>query len=137
MKQITLNIGGQDRVFYFGLGFLGNLLETENIEFHEIDEKIKSNPFKWMSLIMYHSLAYGYIRENKDVVFSKFDVSDWIDDCEEYETIEVEIFNQETFITDKIKQQIKAPVNKFFTAFRQSLVKNVPVDTSKKKVTKK
>ena len=46
MKSIVLNIGGQDRTFYFGLGFLGNLLEKENISFQDIDTKVKENPFK-------------------------------------------------------------------------------------------
>jgi hypothetical protein len=37
MKQIELNLGGEKRTFYFGLGFLGNLLEKENVSINEID----------------------------------------------------------------------------------------------------
>lgn len=117
MKSITLNIGGQARIFYFGLGFLGNLLESENIQFHEIDEKIKENPFKWLPLIMYYSVAFGYVRENAEVPFKPFDISDWVDEL-------------------GVESQV---VKDFFAAFRQSLVKDVPQqpEESKKKVTKK
>ena len=113
MKSITLHIGGQERIFYFGLGFLGNFLEKTGIEMSEIDNKIKENPFKWIPLMMFHSCAYGYIRENKEVDFTLQNMIEWIDDTD-VETLQ-----------------------KFNEAFVNSLVKNVPIDTSKKKVTRK
>jgi len=116
MKQIKLNFGNEERTFYFGLGFLGNLLEKEDIGINEIDEKLINNPFKWMPLIMYYSLVFGYTRKNENAPFDSFDVADWID----------EIGMDDTVIVD------------FFTAFRQSLVKDVPQDKDvKKKATKK
>lgn len=116
MKQIELNLGGEKRTFYFGLGFLGNLLEKENIGINEIDEKLINNPFKWMPLVMYYSLAWGYTRRNEFIPFDTFDVTEWID----------EIGIDDTVIID------------FFTAFRQSLTKDVPENKEvKKKVTKK
>lgn len=116
MKQITLNLGGEERTFYFGLGFLGNLLEKENIGINEIDEKLVNNPFKWMPLIMYYSLVFGYTRKNEFAPFDAFDVAEWID----------EIGIDDSTIVD------------FFNAFRQSLVKNVPLTKEvKKKVVKK
>jgi hypothetical protein len=116
MKSITLNIGGEDRVFYFGLGFLGNLLEIENISMTEIDAKLAENPFKWIPLIMFHSCAFGFKRKNENPLFDAFDVSDWIDEV----GIDSEV------VTD------------FFKAFTQSLTKDVPKQPEvKKKVTKK
>ncbi len=116
MKQITLNIGGEDRVFYFGLGFLGNLLESENIALTEIDSKLAENPFKWIPLIMYHSCAFGFKRKNEFPLFDAFDVADWIDEA-----------GMESDV-----------VVSFFTAFRQSLTKDVPKEKeTKKKVAKK
>jgi hypothetical protein len=116
MKQITLNIGGQDRVFYFGLGFLGNLLESENIGINDIDAKLAENPFKWIPLIMFYSCAFGFKRKNENPLFDAFDVADWID--------EVGMDNE--------------VVTSFFKAFTQSLVKDVPQEENvKKKVTKK
>jgi len=115
MKSITLNIGNEDRVFYFGLGFLGNLLEKENIDMSDIDSELTKNPFKWIPLIMFHSCSYGYIRKGEFIPFDKFSVSEWIDEL--------------GMDSDIVKS--------FFPAFNQSLVKNVPEDKSKKKVTKK
>lgn len=116
MKQIELEIGGEKRTFYFGLGFLGNLLEKENVSIADIDEKLVNNPFKWMPLIMYHSLAWGYVKKNERPLFDSFDVAEWLD----------EVGLDDTVVID------------FFTAFRQSLVKDVPQTKEvKKKVTKK
>ena len=115
MKQIELELGGEKRTFYFGLGFLGNLLEKENVGIGEIDDKLINNPFKWMPLIMYYSLAWGYTRKNNFVPFDVFDVTEWID----------EVGIDDTIVVD------------FFSAFRQSLTKDVPVTENKKKVTKK
>ena len=117
MKQITLNIGGEDRIFYFGLGFLGNLIEKSGVGMNEIDAKIQENPFKWMPEIMYHSVAFGFIRKNETVPFDSFDVADWIDTDGGFDS--------------------KVVID-FFAAFRQSLVKDVPQQPeSKKKVMKK
>ena len=117
MKQITLNIGGQDRIFYFGLGFLGNLIEKSGVGMNEIDTKIAENPFKWIPEIMYHSLAFGFIRKNETLTFDAFDVAEWIDEDGGFES-------------ENIKR--------FFEAFTNSLIKNVPVqeNDTKKKVKK-
>jgi hypothetical protein len=114
MKKINLQIGGQYRDFYFGLGFLGNLLDTENLAMNEIDSKLAENPFKWIPLIMYYSCAYGYKRKNELPLFDAFDMADWIDEA----GMDSEV------------------VVKFFEAFKQSLTKDVPQEKeSKKKVT--
>lgn len=119
MKKINLFIGEQYRDFYFGLGFLGNLIEKSGLSMVDLDAKIQENPFKYVPEIMYHSLAYGYIRKGENPDFDAYDVSDWIDDNGGFES--------ETIIA-------------FFTAFRQSLVKDVPEqkqEETKKKLVKK
>ena len=116
MKSIILNIGGKDRTFYFGLGFLGNFLEKTGIQMTEIDAKIKENPFKWIPEIMYHSLAFGYIRKNEFPDFDAYDVAEWVD--------EVGIDN--------------TVISEFFEALKVSLTKDVPEQKEvKKKVTKR
>lgn len=116
MKFIELELGGEKKIFYFGLGFLGNLLEKENVQISDIDDKIKGNPFKWMPLIMYYSLAYGYTRKNEFVPFDAFDVAEWVDEL--------------GIDSDVVVQ--------FFNAFRNSLIKDVPEQKeTKKKITRK
>ena len=116
MKSITLNIGGEERVFHFGLGFIGNLLEVENISMHEIDAKLKGNPFLWVPKMMYHSCAFGFERIGEKPNFNSLHVSEWIDEV------------------GMDSEQVKD----FLNYFMQSLIKNVPEDKSpKKKVTKK
>lgn len=117
MKSINLNIGGQERTFYFGLGFLGNLIEKSGVGMNEIDTKISENPFKWIPEIMYHSLVFGFIRKNETLTFDAFDIAEWIDEDGGFEC-----------------ESVKA----FFEAFKQSLVKDVPIQNDyKKKAVKK
>lgn len=115
MKKINLQIGGEYRDFYFGLGFLGNLLETEKIAMTEIDAKLAENPFKWIPLIMFYSCAYGFKRKGEFAPFDAFSFADWIDEVG---------MNSEV-------------VTKFFEAFMESLTKDVPEDKSKKKIVTK
>lgn len=112
MKQITLNIGGEDRVFYFGLGFLGRLLDETNTSMSDFDRLRTENPFKWIPLMMFHSCSYGYIRENKEPDFVLQDVINWIDETD------VEVLKS------------------FNTAFASSLTKDVPTQPETKKKVK-
>jgi hypothetical protein len=114
MNKIILTIGGEEREFYFGLGFLGNFIEQSGVKMHEIDSKIAENPFKWIPEIMFHSYEFGFIRKNEICDSNAFDVADWIDNDGGFEGENVKLF---------------------FKAFQDSLVKNVPLD--KKKVTAK
>jgi len=114
MKKINLHIGGQYRDFYFGLGFLGRLLDETNTDMSDFDRLRTANPFKWIPLMMFHSCSYGYIREGKEPDFTLQDVTNWIDETD------VSILQS------------------FNTAFVNSLIKDVPTQPeTKKKVTEK
>lgn len=118
MKQIKLTIGGEERTFYFGLGFLGNLLDKEGISVVDIDTKINENPFKWIPTLMFRSCEFGYLRKGEFAPFDLFDFSEWIDEL--------------GIDSDVVKS--------FFEGFKQSLVKDVPQQEAKedkKKETKK
>lgn len=117
MNQIKLTIGGEERIFHFGLWFLGELLEKENMPIQEIGQKTVLNPYKWNPIIMYHSLASGYTINNEEPLFTKKDVVEWIEQAGGFDS---EVFN------------------KWQDAFVKSLTKDVPEDKEpKKKVTKK
>lgn len=114
MKKITLNIGGKERDFYFGLGFLGRLLDETETNMADFDRLRAENPFKWVPLMMFHSCAYGYVREGKQPDFTLQDFINWIDESA-VETL-----------------------HDFNTGFVNSLIKDVPEQKEvKKKVTKK
>jgi hypothetical protein len=117
MKKITLLLGGQNRDFHFGIGFLGMFLEKNNIKISEVMDFIKDNPFKAVPELMYCSLLFNYQRSGLQVDFDSWDVAEWIDEAGGINGPEVEQFSN---------------------AFLQSMVKDVPTTPDvKKKVTTK
>ena len=110
-NKITLNLGGKDRTFHLGLGFIGYLLDEENIGFMELGEKEQLNPFKWIPIKMYYSLKYYLVfsERESEIDFNLKDVVQWIDDTD------------------------MQTLQKFNQAYQLALSKDVPVDTSKKK----
>lgn len=113
-NKITLKLGGKDRTFHLGLGFIGYLLEEENLGFIDFGQKEQSNPFKWTPIKMFYALKYNLIRLEKEseIDFTLNDVIDWIDD------------------TDMDTLQ------KFNSAYQLSISKDVPTDTNDKKKAK-
>jgi hypothetical protein len=111
-NKITLNIGGKDRVFHLGLGFIGYLLDEEKIGYVEFASQEALNPFKWVPIKMYYSLRYNFIRlEQEDKIdFTLKDIVNWIDETD------------------------LATIKNFSSAYLNSIQKDVPVDTDKKKV---
>jgi len=117
MKKITLLLGGQNRDFHFGIGFLGMFLDKNNIKVGDVLDFMKDNPFKAIPELMYCSLLFNYQRNGLTVDFDSWDVAEWIDEAGGINGLEVEQFS---------------------TAFLQSMTKDVPQSPEvKKKVTKK
>jgi len=136
MKQIELELGGEKRTFYFGLGALGNLFEKENIQITDLQIKLAENYYKWCPLVMYHCLSYGYIRKNEYVPFDSFDVAEWIDELTEFDTQDVVVLNEKGE-QETVEAKIPKVVKEFFIAFWRSITENVPQKEDKKKATKK
>jgi len=105
MKKVTILLGGQDREFHFGLGFLGVFLEASGLQLSSVNTKILENPFKYVPLLMYHSAAFALKRKGQEVTFDEYDMAEWVDDINGVEAIT------------------------FLNAFRVSLVKDVPPAT--------
>lgn len=79
-KTAKIKIGGKERTFHFGMGFLGLFIENTDTTMETLETDISKNPFKVLPELMYYSLSYGYIRKDLEVKFNKYDVSDWIDE---------------------------------------------------------
>lgn len=109
MKKITLNIGGKEREFHFGIGFIGLFLESAELTINELS-KIDENPFKYNPILMYCSSVYALQRKSEIVDYNLYDVNDWIDESDGTAVIQ------------------------FKEAFMKSLTKDVPeiIETSEK-----
>ena len=71
---VLINIGGKDRSFKFGLGYLGNMLDYFNMGFVELSEKMDNNPFKYMTLAM----LFSYNFANKEQI-TEDEFLDWLE----------------------------------------------------------
>lgn len=104
MKKITLNIGGKDREFHFGIGFMGLFLESSGLKITELT-KIDENPFKYDPILIYSSAVFALQRKGEKADFSLYDVIDWIDESD------------------------GTAVKEFKNAFIESMTKDVPQQT--------
>ena len=109
-NKLTLNFEGTDIGFHFGLGFLGELLDSLGYSINELDSKIKSNPFKVIPKLMHTSYAYNLEREGKEVDLKLFDFVD---------------------LLDSVGGVDSENVSKFLTAFTDSMTKDIPVTPNK------
>ena len=79
-KTTKIDLGGKERTFYFGLGFLGLFIEKTGISMDALEDYMKTNPFKAIPELMFYSLVYGYIREDLKPDFNVYLVTEWIDE---------------------------------------------------------
>ena len=79
-KQAKISLGGKERTFYFGLGFLGLFIEKTGIGMDGLEDFMSTNPFKAIPQMMFYSLAYGYIRQDLEPDFNVYIVGEWIDE---------------------------------------------------------
>jgi len=114
-KTVKIVLGGQQRTFYFGLGFLGMFVENTNSTLESLETDISTNPFKTIPELMYYSLLYGYVRNDVKPAFNKFHLIEWIDEDGGLES--------ETVLT-------------FLDGLTNSMDSKLPKETVKKKVRK-
>ena len=112
MNKVTLKLNNRDITFWFGLGFLGELIENRGLSVEDIFEKLQSNPFKIVPIMMYESALYGYTREGKEIDFTLIELTDWLS---------AEGIGQNNTITEA-----------YLIAFSNSMSKNVPETKAKK-----
>ncbi len=66
---MEIKFGGKERLFSFGLGFLGELIEDTGLDISQVLIKLETNPIKYIPEYMYHSSKYAY--ESKGMEFSE------------------------------------------------------------------
>ena len=115
---MKLQINNKELEFSFGLGFLGELLESTGKSMDEILTAMDKNPYRFIPLAMFHSTKYAYKRKGKDIDFDFYQFTDWIE--------------QDGGLTDTNKSAIK-----FIEEFTNSLFKDVPQEEGKEEGDKK
>ena len=109
-NKITLDFDGKKLGFHFGLGFLGELLDSLGCSIEDLDSNIKNNPFKVIPKLMYTSYSYNLERQGEEVDLKLYDFID---------------------LLDNVGGVSSESVSKFLTAFTDSMTKNVPVTPNK------
>lgn len=116
MNKVKITLHKTQFEFHFGLGFLGELLDSLDMGIDEVMESINKNPFKTIPIIMHSSAKYSAKRNEKEFNYTIYDFIDYID--------------ADGGIAAK-------SVDKFLTAFTNSMVKDVPKEEEKKAVKRK
>lgn len=105
MKKINLVFSEKEISFHFGLGFMGELLESLDCSIDELMKKLDKNPFKIIPKLMYESHSYSCLRQGKESEYGIIEFTDLIDE-------DGGIMSEKTA--------------KFLEAFTSSIVKDVP-----------
>ena len=105
---VNINIGGKDRGFKLGLYVLSEVINELDINVIDIDSSLEKNPIKGVALLMFHAGSYNCLRANEACDFTVMDVYDWID-------------NEPNGLQSEA-------VQKFITAFYESMSRDVPKD---------
>lgn len=79
-KYIKLNIGGKERGLKFGIGFLQQFTEQENMSITDMLVKFETDSFLTVPKMIYHSLSYNDKLAGNSIDYTVNDVYDWVDD---------------------------------------------------------
>ena len=79
ITEIKLNLGKKDRLFTFGIIFLGEVLERLDTDYNTLLEKVSRNPFKYAPILMYESLRNSCRLQKVDVDFVEDDIVVWLE----------------------------------------------------------
>lgn len=79
MNKIDLTINNRKLTYSFGLGFIGELLDSLDMTLNEVVSSLNKNPFKYVPFLMFKSAEYTLLRKGEEVVFTEFNIMDDID----------------------------------------------------------
>lgn len=91
-----------DKETSFGIGTIGLFLEHTDLNFSQLFDALKNNPFKYIPILIYCSILYPKRRNEEVIDFSLYDVMDWVDKIGGINAKEVQ-----TFLEDFTKSMVK------------------------------
>ena len=113
-NSTKITVGKTQFEFHFGMGFLGGILESLDLDIEGMMQQVSKNPFKMIPIIMHGAAKYGFERKGEEFKHTIYDFIDYIDSDGGIQAKSVE---------------------KFLKAFTDSMTKDVPKNegTEKKK----
>jgi hypothetical protein len=108
MNKVKIKFDKISVEFHFGLGFLGELLDSVEMGIDEVMEAIGKNPFKIIPIIMHSSASYNAKRKGEEFKYTIYSFIDLID--------------ENGGIAGK-------PVQLFLEAFTNSMTQDVPKES--------
>ena len=85
-KELILKLGGKERKFTFGLLFIGEVLESLDVDYNTMLNKVMKNPFKYAPILMFESLQNTYRKDKLVYDFTQDDVITWLESEELFGT---------------------------------------------------
>lgn len=116
MIKIKLTVHKKEIDFIFGLGFMGEVLETLDLSIDEVVKKLERNPFLMVPTLMFISAKSAKEETGDEIDFTPKELINWIDESGG--------LGQDSVVT-------------FLNTFTKSLVKDVPKEKETKSGSKK
>ena len=111
IQELKQTLGGKERVFTFGIIFLGNVLERLDLDYNALLMKSSKNPFKYAPILMYESLRNTAQKEGMDVDFTENELIGWLEKEEVLGANQIIEFIQAFMGTNENKTPEKEVVN--------------------------
>lgn len=77
--EVKINLNNKSYTGFLGLGFIGEVIDILDISYDELLSKYDKNPFKYVPLLMFHSIEFNHFLKNEEIDFTKNDMFGWID----------------------------------------------------------
>lgn len=77
--EVKINLNNKSYTGFLGLGFIGEVIDKLDISYDELLSKYDKNPFKYVPLLMFHSIEFNQELKGEEIDFTKNDMFGWID----------------------------------------------------------
>jgi hypothetical protein len=80
MNKVNIKLGETLIEFRFGLGFMGQLLESLDCSIDEVMTRLQKNPFKLIPTMMYESHNYSCYRNGEEVKYTEINFLEMLEE---------------------------------------------------------